>query len=292
MATNITQLVAQNYIPELWADAVQRAREKNLVAAKQFLNVSSYGSIKSKGDILHIPKLSNYDAIDKTANTELPSSATTEGVADLTVNKHKGIRIAVEDIAAAQSSQEMMGLYTSKVGYGLAKALDSDILALWSGLSQTMGATASTDPGIAYTNIVRAARMLDAADVPGDDNNRFVIVDQFGLEDLRLITEFTRYDAAGQAGSANAFIGGALGTILGMPVFKTTNVGTTSVVGGTLSRGLVAHKETFMYAVQKMKDLERWRNGPQLADELIGQTLYGTAEYRDDHGVVLSYPQA
>lgn len=290
MATNVTTLVAGVYIPELWAREVQKAREKNLVAAKHFFDVSSFGEINKKGDILHVPKLSNYEAIDKVANTELPSSATTEAEVTLTIDNHKGIRIAVEDIAQAQSSQEMMALYTGKVGYGLAKATDSSILGLWSGLSQTVGATASTDAGIAYTNVVRASRFLDGADAPRED--RVVIIDEYGLEDLRLITEFTRYDAAGQGGNNNAFISGAMGSIMGMPVYVTTNLGTTSVVGGTLSRGIIAHKEAFMYAMQKQKELEQWRNGPQLATELIGQTLYGVGEYRDDHGVVLSYPRA
>lgn len=290
MATNVTSLVTGVYIPELWLDLVQKAREKNLVAAKVFMDVSGFGDIKKKGDVVHVPKLSNYDAIDKTANTELPSSATTESEFTLTVNKHKGIRIAVEDMAQAQSSYDLMRLYTEKVGYGLAKSVDSDLLALFSSLSQTVGATASTDAALHYTQIVRAVRSLELAEAPSTD--RAMLVDAYGMEQLRRITEFTRYDAAGQAGDKNAFISAEIGTILGMPVYMTNNLGTTSVVGGTLSRGLVVHKEAFAYAMQKMKELETWRNGPQLADEIIGQTLYGVAEYRDDHGVVLSYSQS
>jgi hypothetical protein len=256
-----------------------------LVAADRLFDVTGFGEVKSKGDVLHVPKLSVYTAVDKTANTELPESATTESEFTLTVNKHKGIRIPVEDITNVQSAYEMMSLYADRIGYGLANALDTDLLALFSGLSQTVGATASTDGGISDTNIVRALRFLDAANAPMAD--RSIIIDAFGIEDMRLIDKFTRYDAVG---GEQAITKGAFGSIYGVPVYVTENVQTTSVVGGTLSRGLVVHREAFAFAKQKAPSIETWRNGPRLQDELIGQTLYGVAEYRDTFGVVLSYP--
>lgn len=288
MATNVTTLVGGVYIPELWIPEVQKARQNNLVAAKRFMDVSGMGEIKRKGDVIHVPKLSNYTASDKTANTELPSTATTEAEVTLTVNKHKGIRIPVEDIAQIQSAYDLMSMYAQKIGYGLAKALDSDILALYSGLSQTVGAAdANTSLAIADTLIVRALRMLDRADAPNE--GRSIIIDSYGIEDMRLIDKFTRYDAVG---SKEAITDGQFGSIYGVPVYVTENLQSTSVVGGTISRGLVVHREAFMFAQQQNAKIEYWRNGPQLADEIIGQELYGVAEYRDDHGVVLSYGQA
>lgn len=277
------------FIPELWLPKVQKAVENNLVASKRVFDVSGFGDVKSKGDVLHIPKLSNYTATDKVADTELPASATTETEFTLTINKHKGIRIGIEDIAKVQSAYELMNMYSEKIGYGLAKALDSDILALYSGLAQTVGATASTDGGISDTNIVRALRFLDAADAPRSD--RSIIIDPYGIEDMRLIDKFTRYDSVGQADGSNPTVNGLFGTIYGVPVYITNNLQTTSVVGGTLSRGLVIHKEAFAYATQMNPKMEIWRNGPQLRDEVIGQELYGVAEYRDTFGVVLSFPQ-
>jgi hypothetical protein len=281
----ITPLVGGVFIPELWLPVVQKAMTNKLVAADRLFDVSGFGEVKSKGDVLHVPKLSIYSAVDKTANTELPESATTESEFTLTVNKHKGIRIPVEDITSVQSAYDLMSMYADRIGYGLANALDTDLLALYSGLSQTVGATASTDGGISETNIVRAMRFLDAANAPVSD--RSIIINSYGIEDMRLIDKFTRYDAVG---NGDAITKGAFGSIYGVPVFVTENVQTTSVVGGTLSRGLVLHKEAFAFAKQKGASIETWRNGPRLQDELIGQILYGVAEYRDTFGVVLSYP--
>jgi hypothetical protein len=282
------------YIPELWSDLVQKATEANLVASKRFFDVSGYGEIKSKGDILHVPILSNISATTKTTNTELPSTATTESEVQITIDTHKGIRVVLEDIAKVQSSYDMMSLYTQKIGYGLAAALDTSLLSLYSGLAQTVGATTSSGAGMSDTNIVAGMRLLDVANAPQTD--RSFIIDPYGIEDLRLVDKFTRYDAIGQADNANRIVGGMqsnglFGSIYGVPVFVSTNVQTTSVVGGTLSRGLLCHKEAFAYGVQMDKKMEQWRNAPQLADEIIGQMLYGVKEYRDAFGVAFSYAQ-
>lgn len=293
MALNVGTVTIPTYIPELWSDLVQKATEANLVASKRFMDVSGYGEIKSKGDILHVPILSNYTAVTKYTNTVLELSANTESEVILTIDTHKGIRIAVEDIAKVQSAYDMMSLYTQKIGFGLAKALDASLLGLYSGLAQTVGATASTDGGISDTNLVRAMRFLDVANAPQD--GRSVIIDPYGIEDLRLIDKFTRYDAIGQEGPDRTVGGmgknGLFGSVYGVPVYVTTNLQTTSVVGGTLSRGLVVHKEAFIHAAQMDKKIENWRNGPELADEIIGQMLYGVKEYRDAFGVAMSYPQ-
>lgn len=291
MTTTITRLVADRFLPELWLPLVQEARDTNLVAAGRTFDVSGYGEIRRQGDVLHIPRLSLYTAVDKVANADLPLSATTEGGFTLNINRHRGIRIAVEDIVNAQSSYDLMSLYAKQIGAGLARTLDTDILSLFSGLSQTVGAldTQTTLP-ISDTLIVAALRLLDGANAPLE--NRSIIVNHFGIEDLRLIDRFTRYDAVGQAGRANPIISGAFGSFYGVPVFVTTNVQTTSVVGGSIANGLVIHREAFAWAAQKSPQIEAWRNGPQLADELIGQTLFGTAAYRADHGVVLRYGNA
>lgn len=285
-----TNLSAAVFIPELWLPEIQKARENNIVAAKRIFDVSGMGEVKSKGDVLHIPKISNLSASNKTSLSEVTISTSTETEVQLTIDSHKVVRYPVEDITRVQSAYDLMAQYSQKIGYALAKALDSSVLALYSGLSQTVGATASSDPGLAYTNIVRAFRFLDGADAPSGD--RSIIVDSWGIEDLRLIDKFVEYDSTGQGGNSNPKINGKFGSLMGTPVFVSENLQTSSVVGGTLSRGLVIHKEAFAYATQMNQKLEMYRNTPFLRDEVFGQELYGVVEYRDDHGVVLSYPQA
>lgn len=290
MATNVTALVAQNFIPELWADLVQKATRKNLVMAQRVFDVSGFGPISAKGDTLHIPMLSNYSATAKTAGTELPSSATTESVVDLGINAHYGIRIPVEDIVKAQASYDLSRMYTEGIGYGLAKVLDTDLATLWSGLSQTLGAAATdTTLPVSDTLVAAAVRRLNSADAPSTD--RSMVLDAYGLEDLQLVDKYTRYDALGTGKAINDGMP-AQGRIYGLDVFMSNNIVTSSVVGGQISRGLVFHKEAFIYAQQMDKKMEVWRNAPQLADEIIGQTLYGVKEYRDAFGVSLSYGQS
>lgn len=294
MATTQNVNNASVFIPELWGSLVQKATENNLVAANVFMDVSGYGDIKSKGDTLHIPLVSNFTASDKVATSEVVSSANSELDVQLSINKHKAIRVQLEDIAKVQASYDMMGMYTQKIGYGLAKALDADLLSLFSGLSQTVGAASSTDvTAISDTTLVRGIRMLDLADAPQSD--RAFIIDPYGIEDLRLIDKFTRYDSIAQDGASRVTSGigknGLFGSVYGIPVYVSNNVQTTSVVGGTLSRALLVHKEAFMYAMQKDKEILHFENVPFLTHDITGQSIYGVKEYRDNHGVVYSYAQ-
>lgn len=286
---SLTNTTGAVFIPEMWLPLVQKAREKNLVAAKRVFDVSGYGEVKSKGDVIHVPKVSNLSASDKTATSELTMSAFSELEFTLTIDSHKGTRVGIEDITKVQSAYDLVSHYSEKVGESLARALDADILALGTGLSGTVGALASTQV-LADTMIVEALRKLDSAEAPQMD--RSIILDAYGLQDMRLIDKFTRYDAVGQAAGGNPIVNGKFGTIYGVDVYVSNNLVSTSAFGGTATVGLVLHKEAFAYATQMNPKIEMYRNTPFLRDEIFGQELYGVAEYRDDHGVALRYGQA
>lgn len=66
MATNMDVLRGGVFISEVWADEIQHARDKNLIFANLVKRFDA--DVKQRGDVVHVPKLSNYTAIDKTAN--------------------------------------------------------------------------------------------------------------------------------------------------------------------------------------------------------------------------------
>src|SRR3990172_4577991 len=135
---NVTVTTAANFIPEIWAKDVKRATEANLVMMPR-VNTMFSSDIKTKGDTLHIPDLSNLTAGDKAASTDVTFEAVTEGKTDLSIDKHKYAAFKVEDIVKVQSAYDLMSLYTEKAGFALAKAMDTSLLSLYSGLSQSVG---------------------------------------------------------------------------------------------------------------------------------------------------------
>jgi len=109
---NITTTTAAVFIPEVWSAETLRAAEAALVVAPL---VKRYDAlVKSRGDTIHIPKISNLSANDKTANTEVTTQAIAETEVTININKWKEASFEIEDIVKVQSNYDLMAEYTEK----------------------------------------------------------------------------------------------------------------------------------------------------------------------------------
>jgi len=286
VAKNITATMAASgqFIPEVWAKEIIVARENNLVLANL---VDRYDSdVANKGDVIRIPNLSSITATYKVENTDAAQTATTESASSITINKHAVARVTIEDMAAIQSAYDLRQKYTTQLGKAIAKLTDTDLRGLYSGLSQTVGAGAtSSNLALSKTYILEAVRKLNAANAPFED--RSFIVESYGYRDLLNTDDFVRYDAVGQAGDKNATISAKIGKLYGVDVYQTEQVYTLSSV----AYAMLFHKSAFGLAVQKAMRVQAQYDVPALATELVADSLYGVAELRDDHAVCIRYGQ-
>lgn len=278
--TNITNLVASAFIPEIWSREIKRATENKLVMAKLVKRFDA--DVKEKGDTIHVPNLSNITATYKVANTDVAQSATTETTTDISINKHGVARVDVEDIVKAQSQADLLKEYTSKLGYAIGKLVDDDLMALYSGLSQTVGAT-SNNVGLSKSFILGAIRMLDSANAPLDD--RHWVVEAYGRQDLLGMDDFTKYDSVGRGGSDNPIVSGNLGNIFGIEVHFTEQVPAVT----NLVHSMMFHREALALAMQKSIRVQTDYEAKRLATVLVADVLYGVAEYRDTFAVDIRY---
>lgn len=271
LGTNhMTVTTGANFIPEIWSRELQRATESNLVAAKLVKRFDA--DVKQKGDVVHVPLISNLSATDKTAGTAVTFSSPTENKVDITVDKHKHIAVIIEDILDAQQAYNTAEEYKSKISYGLAKQVDTDILALYSSLSQSVG-TAGTPP--TDLNFLRAIQYLDDADAP--DNDRSFIMAPSCKASLLAIDKFVDQDFVGDRPT----VSGVFGARYGIPFYVSTNV----PASGGNPINLIIHKEAFALAMQKSVTLKSDYVIDFLGMAHVGQVLYGVAEYRDAFGV-------
>jgi hypothetical protein len=172
------------------------------------------------------------------------------------------------------------------MGKAIAKITDTDLRGLYSGLSQTVGAGAtSTDLSLSKSYILEAVRKLNAANAPFED--RSFIVESYGYRDLLNTDDFVRYDAVGQAGEKNATISAKIGKLYGVDVYLTEQVYTLSSV----AYAMVFQKTAFGLAVQKAMRVQSQYMVPALATELVADSIYGVGELRDSHAVCLRYGQ-
>lgn len=267
----VTLTTAANFIPEIWAAGTLKAIENKLVMAN--LVIKEYSAdIKKFGDTIYIDYFQNVTIGDKAADTAVTFGANTEGKITLTVNKHKYGAVRIEDVADAQSKPNIKAGYTQKIGYGLAKQIDTDLLTLYSGLSTTKGYTTSK---ITLQTLLDCVQALDENDVPDED--RYLVVSASQKRALLEITEIIRND---YNGGISPLKSASIGSFLGMQIFWSNNVVKTS--SDTISHNIAFHKEAFALVMQMAPRMQTDYNLSYLSDEVVGDSMYGVGELKDD----------
>jgi hypothetical protein len=284
-----TSTTHDKYIPEQWSNEMRVALEANIFVANKVKRIPH--DKKVKGDVIHIPDVSELTAQDLAeGETDISGQAPTEGEFTLTINKKKHISIYIpKHLGGALSKYDMRQAYTPKISYGLAKIMDVDVLALFSGLSQAVGTTADGLNGnISDALILAAMEKLDVADV--DDEDRTLMIHAKQRSKLYAIDKFVRADAVGEG--AQRITRKFMGDIYAMPSFYTSlipvKVAATSPATPVDSHAnLLLQKEALAIAVPQDIDMDFAYIPQKKAWFLSGDELYGVAEFRDVAGVVL-----
>lgn len=263
------------FIPEVWAKEMQRATESNLVAARLVKRFDA--EVQNVGQIVHIPKISNLVATAKSANTQVTLQAPTETKLDLTVNKHYESSFLIEDYLEAEAAYRIQEEYKEKAAYALAKQVDTDLLALNSGITQTVG-TSGVPPS--DLNILQAIQYLDNADAPAQDR---AFIMKPSLKATLLATD--RYVNQDFVGMGDVPVKtGLFGQRYGVLFYTSTNVPNDS--NGNPINQLI-HKEAYCAAIQKNITVKTDYILEYLGQLYVSQVLYGILGYRATFGVLV-----
>lgn len=283
---NMTTTTGAQFIPELWSMNTIVATESKLVVAPKVKRFDA--EVATKGDTIHVPNISNFSAArDKSANTNVTLDTITDTTTDITIDQHKYVAFAVEDVLAKQSQYDVTSYYTERAGYAIAKAVDSSLLALYSDLTTTDAGSYETD--ITDAGILAAIQQLELNDVPMED--RCFIIHSGQMTALLGIDKFVKADYLGQYDMATRVQDGPssasmFGTLYGIPVYYSTNVaistGTTNYV-----HNMLFHKEAFALAMQMSPRVQMEYDIDMLADKVVTDVLYGVKTLRPTFGVEL-----
>lgn len=268
------------YRPNIWAKETLSARESNLVLVPRVKHYDR--DIKTKGQTVEIPNLSNLTANLKVANTQVTLNGPTETKTTITINQHYESSFLLEDFAEIQSAYDAAAEYTQKTGYALAEKMDSFIASgMTTGATRVVGAygTALND-----TTILVANRYLDDAKAP--QTERYLVVSPQGKQEMLAIDKYIRYDAIGVGGDQNSIKNGKIGEIYGIEVSMSQNLVVTAATP-TQNNHLMFHKEAYAVAVQKDISFESQRKTEYLGTLYVAQSLWGGTMLRNDHAVVI-----
>lgn len=285
----------QYVIGEVWGPMVNDAFFAKPVAANWFLDLSELLSAQG-GDILHIADIytNPLTSAAKSAASEvtLVSPATAE--VQLAVNTHRHVAFVVEDLEMANltKSYGITQKLFAQAGKVVADDLEDSLLALWSGLSQSIGDTGTV---LEDKEIRQGIEALEDNDTPMEDV-AFIVHPTVFWHQIMNIQKFYDASQAGWTNEGGPVITGNFGSmdrtrglkgvLYGLPVFTSTNV-----VGALQTyRNLVAHKDTFAFAT---KGESRVRLQSEYKLENLGQLFvadsrYGVIENYDTHGCVLN----
>lgn len=293
---NITTTQLSNSIPTIVAAQALGYLKANTVLA-QLIARDWDNEVAQYGQTVDVPFRGALSVNDKAEGSVVTLQAPSDSKKSVTLNKHKEVSFLIEDLAKALARPDYIQGYVIDAMAVIAEQIDSDIGALYSGLSQSIDATA----GLAETNFRSARRLLNAAKAPL--GQRVAVLHEDAEYALLGIEKFTNQDYKGLQGAPEGLINSFTGRFVGFDVYVDQKI----AVAATECKNLFMHRNALMLVsrplppapagmgvVQRVmsEDGLGLRVTMSYSPDYLGvqvtvDILYGVAELRDDHGIVV-----
>lgn len=301
-----------NFIPQLWADTILAALQKNLVYGALF-NTDYEGEIKQYGDTVKINAIGDITISNYTKDTDINApQSLTDAQTMLIINQAKYYNFAIDDVDQMQAHPQVMAEALRWAGYRMADTMDQFYAGFYTDAVSTIGSSGSpVTPGApTNTNVGGGTTVYDYIVVLGQKltenltpkTGRWCVVPPWIKTMLVQDIRFTSFntpagratiqsgdldDSAG-AGGNDAY----LGKIEGMDVYESVNAPHLSGTIGTTGSVDVVWAGHSM-AVTKAEGLvktEAYRPPTRFSDAVKGLALYGAKTVRP-YAVAAAYFQ-
>lgn len=274
MANETTTTSLDTLIPKIIREAQYQAQQRSIMRNL----VKNYNVPFSTGNTVNVPKWPIVVATDLTEAVDMTPTeiVTTEAV--LTVSE-RGVQAVLTDLAQRISTNDAVVGVSTVLGRALATKQDKDIIALFDGFNESVGAN-----GAATIALLEEAITL--LEIQGLDREELVIVlHPKVIYDINsnLTNVFTNPNAGVK--QDEFMTRGFTQMINGVPLFKSANIEDT--VGS--SKGAVYHRDALGFALLKDMEIEPERDASLRAWELNGTSTYGVGEVWDEYGVELFF---
>jgi hypothetical protein len=260
------------FSPDLWSKQVLRATESNLVLAKCVNR--GYEDDASVGKSVKVASIGNVAARAKTENTAIQYETITETATTIVLNIWSYAAVGIEDIVKVQSIVDVQNEYQMKMGYAIAKDIDSKLASDVAGFTQTVGTLGTA---LADVDIIRSNQYLDDADAPEDD--RFCILSP--AEKANKLT-LDRWTNALYIGNPKPVMSGSIGDMYGLNIMITTNL--VKPAGGQ-ANNFVSQREALALIVQRSPKMHLFYDIDYFTWKLASEVIYGHMMMRPTFGI-------
>lgn len=270
-----TTTTLNDLLPSIVAEAMFVAGERSIMRGL----VKNYNLAPGQGKTVTVPIYPLQTAAAVTEGDEVSNTAVSTNGATLTVST-AAIRTLVTDLAVASSASNVVADLGRLFGEAMARKIDTDLLALFSGFSSSVGAA---DAALSAATIAKAAATLRAAGVPAQD--LACVVNPYVAYDLKAnLTNTFANPAAGMIQN-EAMATGYVGTLFGIPVFESNLIANNGTTGDYV--GGVFHREALGLAMVGDINIETQRRASYLGTDVVASAHYGVGELYDGYGVAV-----
>jgi len=252
--------------------------------------------VATHGQTVDIPFTGALSVNDKAADTAVTLQTPSDSKVSVTLDKHKEVSFLIEDIGRALARPDYLTAYMTDGMAVLAEQIDTDLTALYSGFSQTIDATT----GLAEDDFREARRQLNSAKAPLA--TRYAVLHEDAEFEALAIDRVVNRDYTETLGSMAA--DNFTGRFMGFDIFMDQKI----TIATAQAKNMFFHRNAIVMAtrplppapanagvVQSVMDEDGMGlratlsyNPDHLGVQVTIDVLYGVAELRDSHGVVVS----
>jgi hypothetical protein len=261
-----------------------------LVARNWDSDVAQYGQS------IYIPYGGTLTANSKSAATAITLNQADDSKYTVTLNQHYEVSFLIEDIGKALARPDWLNTYTVQAVKVLAEKIDDTLTDLYSGFSQTIDATS----GLGEDDFRNARRYLNSARAPMGE--RFAVLHEDAEYEALGIERLVNRDFAETLGrmAADSYVN----RFAGFDIFLDQQV----EVSSSECKNMFFHRDAMVLAsrplppapagagvIQTVMDedglglrVTMSYDHDYLGTKVTVDCLWGVAELRDNHGVIVS----
>jgi len=271
-----TTTTLNDLLPQITAEAMFVANERSIMRGL----VKNYPLPAGQGKTITVPRYPVQSAAAVTEGDEVSNTAVSTDGVTLTVSTI-AIRTLVTDLARASAASNVVVDMGRLFGEAIAKKIDQDLLALFSGFSTGVGGASTA---MSASLVAQAVARLRANAVPGDA--LACVLHPYIAYDLK--KDLTNTFANPNAGiiQNEAMSQGYVGMLFGVPVFESSNIADTGTAGDYV--GAVFHRDALGLALVGDISIESQRRASFLGDDIVASAHYGVGELYDTYGVKIT----
>lgn len=251
--------------------------------------------VASYGQTVKIPYPGALNVNNKAQGSTVTLQQPTAGEYTAVLDKHKEVSFLIEDFGRFLARPDWFTIYMETAMMRVTEQIDADLAALYSGFSQTIDASG----GLAEANFRNGRRYLNAAKAP--QAQRYAVLHEDAEYEALGIERIVNRDYAESLGSmaANSYVN----RFMGFDIFMSQGI-----VTATTHKNLFFHRNAMVLVMRPLATAPEGMGVIQITmnEDGIGlrvtmsyspdylgaqvtvDVLYGVAELRDNHGVVVS----